>query len=589
MFINFINAAGTQQTGSYSFYPINYPTITNQYQIDGDVISQSSSPNFSQSLANNIYKFESNGLATNDWYISASNNNVYSVVSGSAISSSICQVYFSLIKSDLSIDSNTLVTITPVQKNTIYINGGSSSMVYNDTLSFYTDINGNLTASLLSQPYKVVYQGLVKNTTFKIYPTASCNVNQCEVTGFNISNTITTQNQSVYGYTAKTSDLRYILSGSIGSSVSSSYASSSSFALNSLSALSASYASYASYATNALSSSYSPNTLPFVTDNSGNVGINAAGARYSLEVGGAIGNVQNNFFFNSGYESDINANYNTWVNGQGGTNNGKFGVGTNNPAFTLDVNGSIGNNSSANFFVNDSTTPDIFGAYNSWVNAYGNYFGVGTNQPSYTLDVNGDINFSGQLLNNGSPFSGGGGDLTGTSLTITSQGPFPISINSTVPTSYGQTDINIGNGVGGVIFGVRDSGQAFVQSAIGDTRFEVGGGSLGNLSGSKGYYSTNVTSPNFIGLASSASFVNTASYSNKSLSSSFANQAVSSSYVTASFVSATTIFQMPYSSSGHTFITSSNLYTGSSYYFNSGSTNLQYIYTGIRWCSMSLA
>ena len=59
--------------------------------------------------------------------------------------------------------------------------------------------------------------------------------------------------------------------------------------------------------------------------------------------------------------------------------------------------------------------------------------------------------------------------------------------------------------------------------------------------------------------------------------------------VTASSIRITTMLQMPYSSSLQTYITSSNLQTGSQYLFTSATTNLQYVYNGTRWCSASLA
>jgi len=82
-----------------------------------------------------------------------------------------------------------------------------------------------------------------------------------------------------------------------------------------------------------------------------------------------------------------------------------IGIGTNSPIYPLDVSGSI-TDSTVNypFFINDGLTYDPKGGgstVNSWINASTNntmFFGIGTNNPIYTLDVSGIIgNSNGEM------------------------------------------------------------------------------------------------------------------------------------------------------------------------------------------------
>ena len=73
---------------------------------------------------------------------------------------------------------------------------------------------------------------------------------------------------------------------------------------------------------------------------------------------------------------------------------------------------------------------------------------------------------------------------------------------------------------------------------------------------------------------------------NNAVSASYVVTAQTASYVTASTVIATTLLQMPYSSSNHSLTPTTN--TGSMYFKISGSVKLLYIYSGTTWCSCSM-
>ena len=176
------------------------------------------------------------------------------------------------------------------------------------------------------------------------------------------------------------------------------YAVSSSFALtasyvsgSSNNNLSSSYSTTSSFSNISISSSYSPNLLMDITDNTTThcVGINNTNPTFPLDVNGNIGNsiYDNNYF----QLDDSNGNMVLY--------SGRVGIFTTNPQYTLDVNGSIGNgNYTGNYLSFNSNN-----AYVSLMSQAGmGYIGINNLSPNYSLDVAGNINFSGNLLNNGS-------------------------------------------------------------------------------------------------------------------------------------------------------------------------------------------
>ena len=111
-------------------------------------------------------------------------------------------------------------------------------------------------------------------------------------------------------------------------------------------------------------------------------------------------------------------------------NNGKVGIGTNNPATYIHAHGaSIPNrgqitlsspsgqdviltlyeeNTLKGYLWYDPTVKDLrmqsYPTGDLNLNPYGGKVGIGTNTPGFTLDVSGNINFTGTLNKNGSPF-----------------------------------------------------------------------------------------------------------------------------------------------------------------------------------------
>lgn len=92
-------------------------------------------------------------------------------------------------------------------------------------------------------------------------------------------------------------------------------------------------------------------------------------------------------------------------------------------------------------------------------------FGIGNNDPQYTLDVTGDINFTGNLTQNGSAFSSGGSLTVDSAMSTTSTNPVQ---NSTIQTAL-NTKLNLTGGTltGNLQFGnVTTYGISSIQRAI---------------------------------------------------------------------------------------------------------------------------
>ena len=139
----------------------------------------------------------------------------------------------------------------------------------------------------------------------------------------------------------------------------------------------------------------------YVNGNGGNFGIGTNNPQYNLDVNGFIGNNANGGDISvvagitNGYEDSSYFH----LDGYGGTswlnsNGGNVGIRTNNPNYTLDVNGYIGNSLTNDYYIGANGD-------NSYLNSNGGNFGIGTNSPQYALDVNGNINFTGNLFYNG--------------------------------------------------------------------------------------------------------------------------------------------------------------------------------------------
>ena len=162
-----------------------------------------------------------------------------------------------------------------------------------------------------------------------------------------------------------------------------------------------------------------------VGGNGGAVGINMSAPQYGLDVNGTIGNSSQNSFhivgFNSNGYSDgfINFDANGKLTLQSGgtpsagdqsldiisqfqmllTAQGGVGINNSSPEYTLDVDGytrlgDVGGNDNSTLFI---VTNEYFTFNNGSV-------GIGKSNPTQPLDVVGNINFTGNLLKNGSAY-----------------------------------------------------------------------------------------------------------------------------------------------------------------------------------------
>ena len=460
MIFQFINADGSSVTSSFSFQPVIYPLANGSYRVLADVITSSVAP-AQINLFTNVYKVENNGESSNDWYINQSG----SVISGSTSSGSLVNVTFNLENSNGISNLPIYFSLTPINKNIGFIDvSGSNFLVTGNRIECVTDLTGSLTIPLVpNQPYKIKYVGNIKNCIDRILPTTDSNVNDCIVQSSMVSQTITPQNQAVYGYTAQTSDLRYLginanvasssyavsssyslfamsASYSIGyvpptSSISASWASSSlssSYALSSSAADSitfipdlsntASYSLTASYAENGGGSSY-----PDITDNISNhtVGINNTTPSYSLDVSGTFSST---FYAAGATSKKVTATLTRDGSNRPALNiQDSSGYGQGFIDFYTYSDGGVlpdsqyiptvrwggyddgGFSGHQSFWCNpggggEQPMVDVFDIYSNRVVSNVN-IGIGTNSPYYPLDVNGSVNFTGNLLHNGLPYT----------------------------------------------------------------------------------------------------------------------------------------------------------------------------------------
>jgi hypothetical protein len=192
--------------------------------------------------------------------------------------------------------------------------------------------------------------------------------------------------------------------------------------------------------------------------------------------------------------------------------NQQVGIDQTSPQYALDVNGAVGNSNNGAYMLNDGNTLDFRSNFKSYVNGNQggemgeNLFGVGNNNPLFTLDVSGDINYTGNLYQNGSPYTA--------SLSINAYSA------SYVPNLYPQT--------------FQTSGSWASQSV----------------------------SSSYSSIANSSSYALTASYAanggsggGPTISASWASQSLSSSYAT------TASYLLPLSSSNKLFLQSTDGYT----------------------------
>ena len=488
---NFITIDGNAVNSPFSLQPINYPLINGEYTVTGDVITSSFSPS-TINLIPNTYKIGCNVSSSNDWFISSSAN-TYVLLGGSTISSSRCNVYFD-VQNSTYISGAVSMSISPLNKNTIYVYNNTSSFVLGDTLNYITNNNGYLACSLISQPYVVSFKGNTQNTSFTFYPTGSGNANKVMIQNNNVSNIIIPSNSALYSYTAQASDAKYI--AVLGSS--------------------ASYANTASYAATA---SYITNASGVVTINgSEQQGIQTTATGYGSHAEGGV---------TTAYGQGSHAEgYYTKAYGQGSHAEGYYTIASGSYQH---VSGKYNtkNNTSSLFVVGN---------------------GIGDNVRSDILLVNQDnVIVSGSLsVTNG---------ITGSLIVtngITSQtasvsslttNNCDLSIIPGVSTGYYGNNITMSGGVGyyGGNVAIRAgggerNGNIYLQDGYGTTQLTVNTiGVTGNLIGSSSYaatasYATTSSAATSITFTpASASFATTASYYNGTVTT-----ATSASYLSGS-------------------------------------------------------
>ena len=133
------------------------------------------------------------------------------------------------------------------------------------------------------------------------------------------------------------------------------------------------------------------------------VGINQTNPQYTLDVSGKIANSIGDLIIQAGIDNEtpwLGVPADLYLNADCGGHEvyigdaGKIYLGGGGTM----VDCSLGN------IYNIGAYKLTGGDSNSYVGCNGGYVGIGMTTPNYTLDVNGDINFTGNLLNNGTTF-----------------------------------------------------------------------------------------------------------------------------------------------------------------------------------------
>ena len=152
------------------------------------------------------------------------------------------------------------------------------------------------------------------------------------------------------------------------------------------------------------------NSNVFLINYQGNVGINNINPLYNLDVNGSInftGDLkQNGELFTSFNDQDAIDLLNTGFGGGLKVTSGNVGIGTSNPLYDLDVNGSINftgdlkQNGELFTSFNDQDAIDLLNTgFGGGLKVTSGNVGIGTSNPLYDLDVNGSINFTTNINN----------------------------------------------------------------------------------------------------------------------------------------------------------------------------------------------
>lgn len=244
--------------------------------------------------------------------------------------------------------------------------------------------------------------------------------------------------------------------------------------------------------TNAITASYVPGagsvpSLPDITDNipSHKVGIVQTNPIYTLDVSNDC---------RIGTSEFGNLNFITLDNGSGGmVLNGTYLIvsmsimGGQITCSAINISGSI---------LNSGSYYHIDGQGNSsYLNANGGNVGIGTNNPQYTLDINGNVNFSGnRFLQNGEPFTASSAATASLLYGTTIQSPSNLNIvpNGVVLIGPGTVvGINTTNPVA-----TLDVNGSIANGTTGDFMLNTGG-NVSWINGNGGNVGIGTSSPTY--------------------------------------------------------------------------------------------
>lgn len=498
---------GTPVTSSFAIVPINFPTVSSSYIVNGDILTSSVAP-ASFNLNSNVFKVELNKGSANNWYISASSSTVTAsaaIVSGSYSTGSLCNVSFFNIDNGRNLDAGKTISIKPVRKNVGY----GDSFILEDTVYHTTDATGSLVVSLVPQTYSVQYHGNFRTEPYSILVpnSGSVNVKDILVTSTNVARVITPKNQSDFAYTAQASDARYLSNAtSVSSSVSASYAGTASVLLGSVQ--SASFAQTSSAANSITFVPLTATSASFTTTASFAVtSSKAISSSFATTASNVTGTVTSSSFaqtasyvkngVSSSYAGLTNNLKNQWVTAlDGGAGNGINVVDADGSSMGITGGGItiIYNPISA---ISAFEVRDVNNATLSKIDGHGNFVCVNSASVSGSLFGTASFARTASFVNGANVF----GNVTSASFAVTSS--FGVTSSFAVTSSAANSITFVPSVAVSASFASQSISAAFASNAAAAT-FALTANSATNAS--------TATSASFASTASYVGYAPTASY-----------------------------------------------------------------------------